>query len=312
MNEWAIRDVGLSFQLSDWTLWRATLKLQSFQYGLADAPPPTPDPHPPQSTLVPGSVGFMLRSLPVEGEVPALARIGDFIRYVPLQYRHFYVDMTGDFEAYRQKFSSKTRSTIARKVRRFADACGGELRWECYRTPAELEVFFLLARQVSVKTYQERLLDAGLPDDPGYRSRMAEEAAQDRVRAFLLFHGDRPISYLFCPVDRRVLIYAYLGYDPEYQRLSVGTVLQWLALEHLFAERRFVYFDFTEGQSDHKRLFATHERQCANVMFIRSTWTATLLVHGHKAFNGMGTGLGALLDRWNLKDRVRRLIRTAA
>lgn len=307
-----MKEVGLSFQLSDWTLWRATLKLQSVQFGLADAPPPTADPLPPDFGLEPGSSGYMLRSLPVDGDVPEFTHIGGFIRYVPLQYRHSYIDMAGDFEAYRLKFSSKTRATINRKVRRFAETCGGELRWACYRTPAELEAFFPLARAVSVRTYQERLLDAGLPDNAEYQSRMVEAAAQDRVRAFLLFHGDRPVSYLFCPAEHRVLIYAYLGYDPEYQKLSVGTVLQWLALEQLFVERRFDYFDFTEGQSEHKRLFATHERRCANVLFVRRTFANTLLIRGHSAFNGIGAGFGALLDRWGLKDRVRRLVRSAA
>jgi len=312
VKEWVLSDVGLSFQLSDWTLWRPSLRLQSRQYGLADAPPPTADPSPPQEALQSGSAGFMLRALPVEGVVPEIARVGDFVRYVPLQYRHCYIDMAGDFDAYRQKFSSKTRSTIVRKVRRFAEHCGGELRWVCYRTPAELEIFFPLARQVSSKTYQERLLDAGLPDDSAYRARMLSEAAADRVRAFLLFDGDRPVSYLFCPVKDKVLLYAYLGYDPDYQKFSVGTVLQWLALEQLFGEGQFLHFDFTEGQSDHKRLFATHERLCANVMFVSNHhWRAAFLIRSHRAFARLGANLGLLLERWGLKARVRRLLRSS-
>ena len=46
-------------------------------------------------------------------------------------------------------------------------------------------------------------------------------------------------------VREGIVDYAYLGYDPDYLHLSVGTVLQWLALDSLFAERRFRFFDFT-------------------------------------------------------------------
>jgi hypothetical protein len=77
--------------------------------------------------------------------------------------------------------------------------------------------------------------------------RRATLAAGGQVRAYLLFDGERP--YLYCPVQGDVVIYRYLGYDPDYARMSVGTVLQWLALEELFREARFRMFDFTEGES---------------------------------------------------------------
>ncbi|QJQ07721.1 GNAT family N-acetyltransferase [Undibacterium piscinae] len=49
---------------------------------------------------------------------------------------------------------------------------------------------------------------------------------------------------MYCPIVDDALIYAYLGYDPDYLKLSVGTVLQWLALQDMFAETRFKIFDF--------------------------------------------------------------------
>ena len=68
------------------------------------------------------------------------------------------------------------------------------------------------------------------------------------MRAFLLFLAGEPVAYLYLPVSGRTLIYAYLGYDAEHAHLSPGTVLQMAALENLFAEKRFAYFDFTEGE----------------------------------------------------------------
>ena len=310
MTDTGLRRVALSFQVSDWTLWRAWLKLQVFQHALLAEDANTPaEPRPPACGLTPGSRGFMLRSVPVPAHLPALQRAHGYLRYVPLQYRHCYVDLQGGFERYRQKFSSKTRATIARKLRKFSEHCGGALRWAAYRTPQEINTFFPLARQVSRKTYQERLLDAGLPEDPAFVAAALAAAAGDRLRAWLLFDGDRPVAYLYCPAQAEVLVYAYLGYDPEYQKHSVGTVLQWLAFEQLFAEAQFRYFDFTEGQSEHKRLFATHERQCANVMFLRDDWRSRLLLHSHRAFAGASAAAGALLARWGLKARVRRLLR---
>ncbi len=296
------------YQLSYLTVFSWPRRLQVLGHELSlDAAPPT-------LTLLPGSDGFLLRAMPLPADAePATAqddRGRPLLRYTLQRFPRYYIDMHGQtFEAYKAKFSGKTRSTLSRKVRKFADHCGGELRWERFTRPEELERFWQLARQVSAKTYQERLLDAGLPDDPAYQADAAALAANDHLRAYLLFDGDRPVSYLFCPVRDGVVVYAYLGYDPEYQRHSVGTVLQWQALESLFAENRFRFFDFTEGESEHKRLFATGHVECANVALLTPTPMHRALVYSHRTFNRLAERLGDWLEQHDLKSRVRRWLK---
>jgi CelD/BcsL family acetyltransferase involved in cellulose biosynthesis len=89
----------------------------------------------------------------------------------------------------------------------------------------------------------------------------------------------------------------------------VGTVLQWLALEQLFGEKCFRAFDFTEGQSDHKRLFATHTRQCSNVFLVKDCLRNRLIVRGHQLMNRFSSGLGNKLDELGIKARIKRLLR---
>ena len=139
---------------------------------------------------------------------------------------------------------------------------------------------------------------------------MEQLAEQGYVRGFILFHQDKPVSYLYCPVSNGVLIYAFLGYDPEYMNYSVGTVLQWLALESLFEENEFRFFDFTEGQSEHKKLFATHSVQCANVFFLRSNLRNKFLLHSQKAFDDFSKSVGDMLHHLGIKTMVKKLIRS--
>ena len=123
------------------------------------------------------------------------------------------------------------------------------------------------------------------------------------------FIKDKPVSYLYCPVSNGVLIYAFLGYDPGYMNFSVGTVLQWLALEHLFEERSFRFFDFTEGQSEHKKLFATHHIQCANVFFLRSNLRNRFLLHSQRTVDNFSKLAGDKLDQLGLKSKVKKMMR---
>ena len=152
-------------------------------------------------------------------------------------------------------------------------------------------------------------MDAGLPDSEAFQSELESLAAQDLARGYILFDGQKPTAFLFCPIRDGVLLYQYLGYDPDYMNWSAGTVLQWLALEAIFNEGRFSIFDFTEGQSDHKRFFATDSVGCANVYFLRKTLGNMLLVNAHIGMEDLSKKAGDLLDRMGLKTKIKKLIR---
>ena len=309
MTASARRDYALKYQLSDWTVFSVSLPLQMSSVKVARRATPEGQPGPPDEPLAPGSEGFLEHALPIAESLSPIEVTGAYLRYVQLQYRHCMIDFRSSFEEYQKKFSSKTRSTINRKVRKFAEHSGGTLYWKTYRTVEELRAFLPLAREVAKKTYQERLLDAGIPESEWFVGEMESLAAQDNVRAYILFDRERPVSYLYCPVEDGTLIYAYLGYDPDYMKLSVGTVLQWLALEQMFGEGCFRYFDFTEGESEHKRLFATHEMLCANVLFLRNTLKNRILAHSHWRMGRFSAWLGDTLDEFGIKAKVKRFLR---
>lgn len=311
MNCWQYRPIPFKFQLSYLTLFSRSIRLQTRTERLIDETTPVAVPTPPTEELIEGSQGFLIRGLPVTSNLPSISRAGEYLCYVPFQYQHCYIDFGLSFGDYQKKFSTKSRATIHRKIRKYAEHCGGAVRWKTYKTPAEMDEFFHLARTVSKSTYQERLLDAGLPDGEDFKQQAVSLAAQQRIRAYILFDGERPVSYLYCPVENEVLIYTYLGYDPDYAHLSVGTVLHWLVIEQLFGEEHFRYFDFTEGQSDHKRFFATHQRQCANVFLVKSTARNLALIYGHLFTDRCSYWLGKLLDRLGLKSKIKHFLRFA-
>ncbi|NML60318.1 GNAT family N-acetyltransferase [Massilia sp. RP-1-19] len=311
MTVWERRDVPFKFQLSDMTLFSVRIPLQVRSERLVADTPPTHELRVPADALLAGSQGYVVRGLPVEGEPRVLSKVGDFICYVPQQYHHCYIDLSQTFEQYQKKFSSKTRSTISRKIKKFADHCGGQVKWKLYREPGEMKEYFALARAVSKLTYQERLLDAGLPESDEFQREAEQLAAAGRIRAWILFDGERPVSYLYCPVADGVLSYSYVGYDPAYMDKSVGLVLQWIAVEQLFSEGIFKYFDFTEGQSDHKRLFSTHQRRCANVFFIRDSLRSRAIVFAHRKVDSLSVWAGEMLERHGLKAKLKRLLRGA-
>jgi CelD/BcsL family acetyltransferase involved in cellulose biosynthesis len=217
-----------------------------------------------------GADGYYVTALPVQAEAALRAARPDLRAFVRQRYRRSYASLRGSFDVYLGRFSGKTRSTFKRKVRKLADLSGGQLDLRCYSAPEQMAEFQRLARAVSARTYQEKF-GAGLPDGEAALSEMQALAARDAVRAWLLFLDGHPVSYLYAPAEGDTLLYLYLGYDPDHAQLSPGTVLQLEAMRGLMEEGRFALFDFTEGESRHKEMFATGTVDCVDLLLVRRT-----------------------------------------
>jgi len=253
--------------------------------------------------------GLEFPSYPTPSRLARLAIQEGYLRFVRSTYRRFIVDLTGTFAEYENKFSAKTRSTLRRKVRKFADLCGGEPEWTVHRTASEMDQFYAMAREVSSRTYQETLLDVGLPISDEFRDGMKRLAQADAARGYLLFHQGRPIAYVFCPVVEGAVIYQYVGFDPAYREYSAGTVLQYLLLKSLFLEGKFRMFDFTEGEGPHKELFSTRSVTCADLYFLRPTARNVLLIILQILLSSSSKAAVFVLKKLNLHKRVKALVR---
>ncbi|MXO89315.1 GNAT family N-acetyltransferase [Pontixanthobacter aquaemixtae] len=224
-------------------------------------------------------------------------------------YRRHYIDMRGSFDDYMARFSSKTRSTLRRKHRKLVKDIGGEVEFREYRTPDEMDEFRDLAIPLSRRTYQAKSLNAGLPEDAASHDARRALAAQDNVRAYLLIADGKPVSYLYLPIEGDAINYAFLGYDPDHARLSPGTVLQLEALDRLFAEQRYRYFDFTEGEGAHKAMFGTDSVEACSFFLLRGEAANRMLLKSVDAFDASVAGAKNLAERTGALGKIRGLLR---
>lgn len=261
----------------------------------------------------PGQDGLRVLSAP-QSALPAIrARFPEHLTGGEQRYKRHYIDMRagfcGSYEDYLARFSGKTRSTLRRKQRKLAKEVGDSFAITEHRTPAEVGAFLKAALPLSAKTYQARLLDAGLPDTPEARSDMLAKAEAGDMRCFLLHANGKAIAYLSLPIVGKTLVYAHLGYDPEWSRLSPGTVLQMEALERLFAEQRFDYFDFTEGEGAHKAMFGTDSAECMSFVLLEPTIANRALLGSRAGFDQIIAKSKSLAQRSGALGKVRRLLR---
>jgi CelD/BcsL family acetyltransferase involved in cellulose biosynthesis len=224
--------------------------------------------------------GFLVTSLP-ETVLEAFESQG-LLCAVRQRYMRYHIDLGIGAEAWLAGLSGSARSGLTRKAKKLLAASGGVLDIRAYRTLAEMAVFHPLARAVSATTYQERLLGSGLPEDLAH---FATSIREDRLRAWLLFLDGTPVAYLCCIADGQSLRYDHVGHDPAHDDLSPGAVLQAEAVRALFVDR-FARFDFTEGEGQHKRQFATEGTACVDLLLLRPTLANRAVIAALGAFDG--------------------------
>ncbi|SEJ81190.1 Acetyltransferase (GNAT) domain-containing protein [Sphingomonas sp. OV641] len=274
-------------------LRRIGLSLDQALAGLRPALPP----------LASAEHGYLLTSLP-----ETLSPDWQGLTFERQRYTRYYVDLAAGEVAWRAGLSGQTRSTLKRKAKKLAAANGGTLDIRRFRTVDELSAFHPVARALAEKTYQERLMGAGLPGDAASIQRMEALAAEDRIRAWLLFVNDVAAAYLWCSADGKTLRYDYVGHDPSFAALSPGSVLMEAALSDLFHDR-FARFDFTEGEGQHKRLMASAGIACRDLLLLRPTLAnrgALTLVRGFDAGIMVAKRAAAMPALRRIADQVRR------
>jgi hypothetical protein len=274
--------VRLKFEIGARTLFgvrrslvRVPLTLGEARSGMAPALPP----------IDRDTDGYLVTSLPETQLAGLVAGSGAMLPFVRQRYTRYFLDFAGNYDGWFAGLSSNARQGLRRKAKKIAATSGSTLDVRRFRTTEELQAFHPVARAISATTYQERLLGSGLPGGADFVGTLGALAEADQVRAWLLYIGGEPAAYLCCPIHGDTVIYAWVGHDPKYNDWSPGAVLQLEAMQDLFGEARFAAFDFTEGEGQHKRQFATGGVECVDVLLLRPTLANRAVMVGLRGFD---------------------------
>lgn len=243
---------ALRFQIGARTLASIPRRLHRVSWSLADVLERAPPVMPPLGN----ADGWLVTSLP-EALVERVDRRG-CVAHVRQRYVRYWTDLTVGHDAWLAGLSANARAGLKRKAKKLAAA--GRVEMRDYRAP-DLVAFEALARPLSALTYQHRLLGSGLPD----------RLPATEARAWLLLVDDAAVAYMYCSARAGTLLYDRVGHDPAWGALSPGAVLHAQAFAELFAEGRYARFDFTEGDGQHKRQFATGGEACVDLLLLRPT-----------------------------------------
>jgi hypothetical protein len=139
----------------------------------------------------------------------------------PSQTGHESLKLPSSIDELYKRMSSKRRSEIRRKAKKFVAQAASGTKIVCYRHPEQLDRIFQDVEEIARKTYL-RGLGTGFEDNFLVRARLEICARKDWLRAYVLYIGDRPCAYWIGMLCGETFYGEYVGYDPEYRLLSPG------------------------------------------------------------------------------------------
>ena len=195
-------------------------------------------------------------------------------------YNHYIIPLKGSFKDYCAKFKSKGYK-LNRKVRRFEKNCKLKMIVKQYNKVKYLNEFLRYASLISRKSYQHRLNKDGLNLTEPFIEYTTFLAAHGYFKSYILFDGATPVAYLFGTLIDGLYTAQKTGYDPEYKRLSPGTVLWFKAIENLFSDENAFTFDLTAGETRFKKYFGSQNIQCTHLYYLRKSFLNCIFVLTH-------------------------------
>jgi glucosyl-dolichyl phosphate glucuronosyltransferase len=221
---------------------------------------------------------------------------------------HPFIRMTGSFDDYMWKFSSKSRHNLSWQIRKLREKGKVEL----VRITEEQEVnrFVEAAVNVSRKTYQFRILRMGIGShNPDQLTEWLKWAARRGwLRSYLLKCGGVPCAFQVAYKYNCRFLGIEVGYDLDWRKLRVGIIQHLLAVEDLFKENAPETCDFGSC-ADYKQFLANDAHQDALVWLFRRGPCPPSALSAYRLFDATSKTASTVPDRLNLKSNITHLLR---
>ena len=168
---------------------------------------------------------------------------------------HWRSALPGDYEAWLQARSSRTRSSLRKVDRRLERELGDRLVLRRFGAPEELDELVADLEAVASRSYQ-RGLGGGFGGTAEDVALLRLRLEQGRARAWVLHLDGRPVAYELGHVFGRTFFGMATGFDPEVGALRIGTAVMLRAVADLCADPAVDAFDFGYGDAEYKRSFS--------------------------------------------------------
>jgi CelD/BcsL family acetyltransferase involved in cellulose biosynthesis len=178
-----------------------------------------------------------------------------------------------------------------------------------FSTPADVDTFLACTAHVSPRSWQGQGLSLHLGLGESFRTHFTTLARLGALRAYVLYHQDQPVAFLYGWQWNGYFAYEEVAYDSALAAFSPGQVLLYRVVEDLVADRCPEVLDFGCGDARYKRSFGNHESASGPVVLAPRSVKSQLWSGLRQTRSAVDRGMRELLHRTGLYEHARRMYR---
>jgi Acetyltransferase (GNAT) domain len=232
------------------------------------------------------------------------------VLYLQKPYAHHFARLPNSFDAYLMQLGTRSRKSLQYSRNLLKRNCEGNVVAVCFDTVEVVDRFLSEAIEISKTTYQWRLLGLGLRNREELSDLFRFAAERGWLRCYILYCKNAPVAFMVGYHYENCFFYIDVGYDPEWAKYSVGSVLQLEVMEDLYRrDNTPTLFDFSTGHGPHKSRFGKESREEVNMLLLPTTPGNRMLAAAWRSVDGMLDLTSRTLDNFGLKQSVKKAIR---
>ena len=208
------------------------------------------------------------------------------------------------YDAFMTARSRKHRGHLRRLFRIVEAEFPGQIRYENYTQPSQVNAFCEAADTIAQHTYQ-RGLNAGFIDNEENRRRLALAAEKGWFKGYIVFAQDKPLAFWYGDLVKGVMHLGWTGYLPEYRDFELGTILYLKMTEDLISLKARE-LDYGLGAAHYKERFGDICLQEVDTAIYSANlkgWFCNVMLALEAVVNRVGA---RLLSKLKLKERMKK------
>ncbi|MDG2030003.1 MAG: GNAT family N-acetyltransferase [Phycisphaerales bacterium] len=221
---------------------------------------------------------------------------------------HWHTDVADSFDEQLKTLGKSTRGTLRNNLNRFRRDFEDRFEIRLYDSNSDLDEMMDLSETVATKSYH-RGLDVGFSKSIRERAVYEGAHAMGSMWARIILIDDKPAAFIHAFKWKRRLFGTYMGFDREFTKLPLGTIVLFESLRLMCEEDQIDTWDFGPGEAEYKsRICSRFDDEEQRTIFAR-TLRAQRIRATTIAFSRTEGAIKAILKKLDLETKVKTAMR---
>lgn len=205
-----------------------------------------------------------------------------------------------------EKMNSKHRAWLKRLPRVLEREKQNRVDYKVFRKEIDVDQLCIDAEKIASKTYQ-RAIGAGFIDDNEHRRRMQLSAEKGWLFAYIMYIDKKPCAFWIGDIYKGTCYLHFTGYDSEYKKYEIGTILLTRMVEDLFETYEEVReIDFGFGDALYKQKICNVNWQETPVYILAPTIKASSINCFRNVNNIILSLIEKVIAKYNIREKLKR------